>query len=40
MTRNEKLVQFQIRQIGTIGHGLKYIYIIVKWIITEIEVME
>lgn len=40
MTRNGKLVQFQIRQIDTIGHRLKYIYIIVRWIIVEVEVIE
>jgi len=40
MTRNVKLGEFQIGQIDTICHRLKYIYIILKWIIMEAEVIE
>ena len=40
MTKNVKLVQFQIGQIDTICHRLKCIYIIAKWIIIEAEVIE
>ena len=40
MTKNVRLVQFQIGQIDTICHRLKCIYIIAKWIIIEEEVIE